>query len=88
MKQSSIKSLAQWVPSCTLILSGCGNPRISILLKLIQDKFLHHATKCINAKIMIVNVNKLNSFSKKSKTQIGMENEIQLFKRMTSKIKG
>lgn len=37
---------------------------------------------------MIINVNELNSLSKLSNAQIGMENEIQLFKRMPSEIKG
>lgn len=67
--------------SCFLFLFGGRSQWISILPKLIEDEFLHHATQCTNTKILIIKVNELISLSKKSNknTRIGMENGIRSF---------
>ena len=69
----SLKSLIQSISSCTLALSGYRSQCISILPKLIQDEFLNLEIN-IHVRFMIINANEFNSLSKKSKTQIPVEN--------------
>lgn len=70
----SLKSLIQGVSSCTLVPSGYRSQCIFILPKLIQDEFLNLQTN-IHVRFMIINANEFNSLSKKSKTQIPVENK-------------